>query len=346
MRAQAIVCDERQRFALREVELPEPGAGQVAVKLAYSGLSIGTEFALVRGKISWGPYPICTGYMGAGVVEKVGPEVKGMSVGDRVYMRHNTGMRLAGKGTKKSAAAGDADGKISCVSGVHCSHVVSTVEGDHGVDLIPAGVGLDVASMFVMPAVGLYGVDMAAPKLGDKVVVYGVGQIGLGVVAACVHRGCRVLAVDLQARHLKLAQAFGAEAVIDASKENAQEALGKIFPGGADCLFECTGIPDCLNATLKWCRTGATYVFQGNYGAGMMPFEFLAAHGRKLRMVLPCDDGYRPCRRAVMRNIATGSLAWEKVITHRVAAKDAPKFFDRINRGKEKEVVGAVVAWK
>jgi hypothetical protein len=53
---------------------------------------------------------------------------------------------------------------------------------------------MDAAAMFVMLAVGLHGVDMANPRLGQKVVVYGVGLIGLGVVA-CVHRGCFVIAV-------------------------------------------------------------------------------------------------------------------------------------------------------
>ena len=52
------------------------------------------------------------------------------------------------------------------------------------------GAGMNVASLFVMPAVGLYGVDMANPRMGDTVVVYGVGMIGLGVVAACAQRGC------------------------------------------------------------------------------------------------------------------------------------------------------------
>ena len=50
-------------------------------------------------------------------------------------------------------------------------------------NMIPAS--MEVASMFVMPAVGLYGVDMANPRTGEFVVVYGVGLIGLGVVQGC-----------------------------------------------------------------------------------------------------------------------------------------------------------------
>ncbi|MCX5659360.1 MAG: zinc-binding dehydrogenase [Planctomycetota bacterium] len=340
MLAKAIICDAEQRFALRDVELPELGPGQILVKLAYSGLSIGTEMALVRSKISWGPFPICTGYMGAGEIVAAGPEVQdGLAVGDQVYVRRNDGMRLAG------AAKGDAAGAVSCTSGVHCSHVVTTTGGDNGPDKVPAGVGLDAASMFVMPAVGLYGVDMAGPRLGERVVVHGVGQIGLGVVAACVHRGCRVVVVDVQARQLELGLEFGAEAAVNANDTNAGEAIGRLFPGGADYVFECTGIPSCVNPTVRWCRTGGGYVWQGNYGQKPVEFDFISAHARKLRMYLPCDDGLRPSRRAVTRNMATGALPWAKAITHRVSAAEAPAFFDRVNRGLEKSVVGAVVKW-
>lgn len=342
MQAKAIICDAEQRFTLRDVVVPEPGPNQILVKLAYSGLSIGTEMALVRGKISWGPYPLCTGYMGSGVIESVGAEVAEFGVGDRVYVRRNDAMRLA---LPASAAKDDPAGAVSCVSGVHCSHVVIGTGGDYGPDKVPDGVAMDAASMFVMPAVGLYGVDMAGPKLGDRVVVHGVGQIGLGVVAACVHRGCRVAVVDVQARQLELGLAFGAEAAIHAGEVDAGTAIGRLFPGGADFVFECTGIPACVNPTVRWCRTGGGYVWQGNYGAKGVEFDFLSAHARKLRMYLPCDDGLRPSRRAVLRNMATGSLPWGKAITHRVKAAEAPEFFDRVNRGAEKGVIGAVVGW-
>jgi threonine dehydrogenase-like Zn-dependent dehydrogenase len=74
---------------------------------------------------------------------------------------------------------------------------VTRPDTTEGVDHMIPGVEMDVACMFVMPAVGLYGVDMTNPRMGQTVVVYGTGLIGLGVVAACAHRGCVVLAVDL-----------------------------------------------------------------------------------------------------------------------------------------------------
>jgi 2-desacetyl-2-hydroxyethyl bacteriochlorophyllide A dehydrogenase len=333
MRAHALICDEHQRFSLEEVVLPEPDADQVAVRARYTGVSIGTEFALIRNKLSWGPYPLCTGYQGTGVIEAVGSGITSFRVGDSVYFRRNDAMQLA---------SGDA---VSCVSGAHCSHAVLKPNTTHGVDHLPEGVPLDVASHFVMPAVGLHGVDMANPRVGDVVVVHGVGLIGLGVVAACVHRGCVVIAVDVSGERLEIAGKLGADYAIDGSAHDVSAEVAKLAPEGADVVFECTGLPECVNPAINLCRTRGTFVWQGNYGVGDVPLEFLPAHGRELEMVFPCDDGYQPCRRAVLKNMASGALQWGLTITHRIGADQAPAMYGRINRGEARDVVGVVIDW-
>ena len=62
-------------------------------------------------------------------------------------------------------------------------------------------------------------------------------------------------------------------------------------------------------------------------------------------MKFPCDDGYAPCRAAILRQMAAGLLSWDRTITHRVKAADAPDFFDRINHGQVPGLVVAVVDW-
>ncbi len=333
MKAQALICDEEQNFTLEDVILRDPSADQIAVHTHYTGVSIGTEFALIRNKLSWGPYPICTGYQGAGVVEAVGANIDNFSVGDRVYFRGNDIMELA-------------DGQpVSCVSGTHCSHVVLNPNTSHGAAHVAPGAGMDVASMFVMPAVGLFGVDMANPRMGDTVVVYGSGLIGLGVVAACAHRGCVVIAVDIQPKPLEIARMMGADYVINGSTHDVAAEVKKLAPDGADVVFECTGIPACLNSAIELCRPYGSFVWQGNYGAQPVSLNFLPAHGRRLKMFFPCDDGLQPCRRAVVKNMASGALKWENTITHRIAYTEAPAMFERINKGDADGVVGVVIGW-
>ena len=336
MKAKALICDEKQNFSIEEVNLKDITPDEILIKTSYSGVSIGTEFALIRGKISGGPYPLCTGYMGTGIVEALGAKVDKFKVGDKIYVRKNMGLETLADGTK-----------IAAVSGVHCSHIVTSGDPNHthGAGHLYPGVSMEVASMFVMPAVGLFGVDMSNPKMGQTVVVYGAGLIGLGVIAACVHRGCIVIAVDINKKQLELAREMGADYLIDGSSQDVKEEVIKIAPEGAAVVFECTGIPACIDPAIDLCRRYGSFIWQGLYGRKPITMHFLPPHHRRLTMHFPCDDGLIPCRRAVIKNMAMGALKWDKLITHRVTSKDAPDIFSRINDG-DKDIIGVVINWQ
>ncbi len=333
MGARALVCDHNQQFTLTDVILPDPGDNDVLIRALYSGVSVGTEFALIRNKLSWGPYPICTGYQGVGVIEQAGSHVAGFEAGQTVYYRHNRRIQLP-------------DGRrVSGVSGVHCSRALVDMGGDPQVAPLPDGVAEDAGSLFVMPSVGLHGVDMANPRTGEAVLVYGAGLIGLGVVAAASYRGAVVIAVDVQPRRLAAAGELGADHVIDAGRQDVGAELKAVAPQGADVVFECTGLPECIDTAIALCRDHGTFVLQGNYGARPISWHFLPAHGRQLKMLFPCDDGGPACRRAVMKNMAAGALKWEVTLTHRVEAADAARFYADLNANEVKDLVGAVIHW-
>ncbi len=333
MQAVALVCDQKQRFTLEKVLIPDPLPNQIAVRTHFSGVSIGTEFAVIQGKLDWGPYPLSTGYMGTGTVETVGKEVKGFRPGDQVYFRRNEKMTFP-------------DGReINCARAVHSSHAVFDPNTPHGAEKVPAGVALDVASMFVMPAVGLYGVDMANPRMGDTVAVNGAGLIGLGVAAACSHRGCRVISVDIDDARLKVAAAMGADVTLNSRRQDVAAEVEKLAPGGADVVFESTGIPQLLDPAIALCRQFGSFVWQGNYGEAPVSLHFLVPHRKRLKMFFPCDDGLQPCRRAVLKNMATGALRWDKTITHRIGFREAPAMYEKINRGETSDILGVVIRW-
>lgn len=334
MKSKALICDDKQSFRIEDVVLPDPGPAQVLIRSQYTGVSVGTEFALVRGKLSWGPFPICTGYMGVGVIEHAGASVNGFKVGQRVYYRENRQLALA-------------DGqKISGVSGVHCGHAVIEPATSHGIDHLPDGVDPEAASMFVLPSVGQHGVSMANPTYGQSVVVYGVGQVGLAVVAFAALRGCEVIAIDLDARRLEIARQLGAAHTINsATTPDVGGEVRRVAPDMADHVFECTGIPKCLMPAMNLARRFGTFTWQGNYGSEPVEMQFLSPHARQLRMYFPCDDGGVASRRAVIRLLGSGALPWGKTITHRVSSAEAPALFDRINKAQLPDFVGATVRW-
>ncbi len=333
MLSQALVCDENQQFSLAEVILPDPKPNQVVVRTLWSGVSIGTEFALVRNKISWGPYPICTGYQAVGIVASKGDAVTRFGIGDRVFYRYNRSIILTN------------GQKITPTLGAHCQHAVLSEDDPDGVDTLPAGIEGDVASLFVMPAVALVGTDMSNPRTGDLVVVSGVGLIGLSVVAACKNRGCRVVAVDIAPNRLEIAERLGADFIINASDQIVPDEIKRIEPKMADVVFECTGIPELLDSAIALCRPSGKFVWQGNYGSAPVSLNFLSPHLKQLTMYFPCSDGGLPFRMAALHNMATGSLKLQEAITHRVDADYAPILFDRINKNQALEVVGAVIRW-
>ncbi len=332
MKAHALVCDEKQHFSYQPVIVPDPSPEQIAIRTSFSGVSIGTEFALIRNKISWGPYPICTGYMGTGVVEQVGSAVKDYKVGDKVFYRANSGMKL------------ESGEPVSSVCGTHCSHIVTAPGGTHGADHVPDGAPMDLASMFVMPAVGHFGVDMANPTTGEHVVVYGAGLIGQGVIASCVSRGCVVTAVDVNPKSLELARLMGATTLINPKESNIVEEIKKITPDGADVVFECTGLPRCIDIAIELCRTFGKFIWQGNYGSAPVNMHFLPAHNRRLKMFFPCDDGGPAYRRAVINNMSSGRLPWNHAISHRVTCTEAASWYERINKG-DSDVIGMIIQW-
>ena len=153
MKAKALICSENQDFSIQSVTLPDPQSHQVMIRTLWSGVSIGTEFAFIREKIVRGGYPLCTGYMATGVVEYVGSGTEGYVEGDKVYFRLNTKMNTM-------------DGaEVNLLNGSHASHAVCDPTGTTGVAHLPEGVSEDIASAFVMPGVGLHGVDISNPRI-------------------------------------------------------------------------------------------------------------------------------------------------------------------------------------
>lgn len=333
MNAKALITHEGPTFAYEDVILPDPGPDQLVVQTRYSGVSIGTEFSAITKKLDYGPYPLCTGYQAVGIVEHVGKDVTGFNVNDRVYYRFNPHITLASDGQEVSARQGS-----------HTSAAIVDTQGSRAfVAHLPDGIDEEAASSFVMPAVGLNGVDMANPRMGDIVAVHGCGLVGLGVIAACSHRGCEVIAIDLEKDRLDIAQKLGADHLIQST--DPSEAVHNIAPEGADVVFECTGIPSCIDPAIALCRRQGTFILQGNYGRAPLSYNFLQPHGKRLTMYYPCNDGEAPCRRAVIKNMATGVLPWHHTITHRTTSQNAPDLYKQILYGKAKSVIGAVIQW-
>ena len=222
-------------------EPPAPGPGQVLVAMRAAALC-GTDVHTYHLPAEALPtYPIIRGHAPAGVVAAVGPNVSNVVVGDRVTI-----YQYLGCGTCRHCHAG----YVMWCSQMQC-HGASTdgaftdllLTNDRNCLPLPPGLSLEVGSLLACTLCTAYqGLTRLAPRGPERLIVSGVGPVGLATVLLARAMGADVLAVDLSAPRLALAREFGASATINAAEEDVLDRVLALTDGeGADAGVEASG---------------------------------------------------------------------------------------------------------
>ncbi len=241
---------------LDEVGEPEPGAGDVVVRVAACGIC-GTDLRYVRLGGLAGPSPegrpMPLGHELSGVVESAGAEVRGIEVGARVVLNPTAGGNMIGNGGPEGGFAPRLRVRDALLG--------------RNLFAIPEAMPDEIAALAEPLGVGMNAVDRSEAVAGEKIAVFGAGPIGLAAVASLVDRGVEdVVAIDLSARRLEIALALGARAVIDASQEDAWKRLralhGETPMMGApmcatDAYIEASGAAAVIRGVLQNARAEA-----------------------------------------------------------------------------------------
>jgi (R,R)-butanediol dehydrogenase / meso-butanediol dehydrogenase / diacetyl reductase len=247
---------------LDPVEAPAPGSGDVVVKVKACGIC-GSDLTYIKlGGIHrkpGGTTPL--GHEAAGEIIYVGSEVEGVSVGERVVINPMMTPSYIGSGGPEGAFTEEL-----LVRGARVGESLLP---------IPADLPYEVAALTEPLAVALHGVNRAAVKPGDKVVVFGCGPIGLGMVLWLVERGITdVVALDLAPDRLERARALGARAAFDPSKEDLRARLlelhgsARIFSReavGTDAYIDAAGAPNILSDVVSMAKYHARMVVTAAY---------------------------------------------------------------------------------
>lgn len=203
--------------------------------------------------------PLPLGYCNAGVVVEVGEGVSGFAKGDRVI-------------------SNGPHAEVICVPENLCAR-------------IPEGVSDDEAAFTVLAAVGLQGIRLADPTLGESVVVVGLGLVGLMTVQMLVANGCRVLGTDFDARRLELARRFGAQTV-DLSAGGDPVATGLAFSDGrgvdAVIITASTKSSEPVHQAAKMSRKRGRIVLMGVTGLELARADF---YEKELTFQVSCSYG-------------------------------------------------------
>lgn len=216
---------------------------------------------------------------------------------------------------------------------------------------IPAGVSDEAAAFTVVASIGLQGIRLAQPTLGEAFVVTGVGLIGLLTVQMLRAQGCRVLAIDFDPAKLELAAQFGAETCNPGAGEDPL-AAGLAFSRGAGVdgviITASTKSSDPVEQAAQMCRKRGRIVLVGVTGLSLNREDF---YHKELSFQVSCSYGpgrYDPQYEqhgndypiafvrwtekrnfeAVLDMLCSGSLDVEPLISHRIPFEQAPRAYD------------------
>jgi (R,R)-butanediol dehydrogenase/meso-butanediol dehydrogenase/diacetyl reductase len=264
---------------------PAAGPGDVVLKMKAVGIC-GSDLSYIKfgGIVRGGITPL--GHEGAGEVIEVGSQVSGIAVGDPVIVNPMT--------TPSNIGSGGPEGAFTPELLVREARL-----GDNILP-IPEGIPYDIAAMCEPLAVALHGVNRSQAKPGEKVVVFGCGPIGLGMVMWLADRGVSdIVALDLADERLERAKALGATAVINPSREDVRQRLGEIHGEtrnavghsavGTDAYIDAAGGPAVIADVINMSKTHARLVVTAAY---MRPLEIPIGRMLTSELVMTTAVGY------------------------------------------------------
>ena len=238
----AILAEQNKPLVIAQVELPSAlEVGQVLVKIHYSGIC-GSQLGEIDGAKGEDKYlPHLLGHEASGVVQSVGAGVRFVKSGDHVVLhwRKSQGIesvppRYTWNGNPLNA-------------GLIATFNEYAIVSENRVTRIDATADMEIASLFGCAVTTGFGVveNNAKIKLGESVVVFGAGGIGLNIVqAANLHSAYPIIAVDLHDSRLDLAKTLGATHTINSNMTDAKAMIKEIMEGqGVDAFIDNTGQP-------------------------------------------------------------------------------------------------------
>lgn len=237
----AILFEQGQPLVVDEVELPQSlEAGQVLVKVHFTGIC-GSQLGEIDGAKGEDRFlPHLLGHEASATVLEIGPGVRHVKPGDTVVLHWRKGLGIEG-----APPAYRWRGRQLNAGWVATFNEYAIV-AENRMTPIPADSDLEVAALFGCAVTTGFGVveNNARVRIGESVVVFGAGGVGLNIVQAAALVGAYpVIAVDLFDNRLALAKQMGATHLINANTQDAKAEIRRILGEGVDVFIDNTGQP-------------------------------------------------------------------------------------------------------
>ena len=325
----ALVLSEYKRLEVRDLPEPAIGDGDVLVRVRACGIC-GSDVHGYDGSSGRRIPPAVMGHEAAGVVERVGGAVTGVSAGDRVTFDSTVS---CGRCAYCRAGRSNLCDQRK-VLGVSCAEYRQAgafaefvaVPG-HIVYRLPDEVPFEHAAMVEPVSVAVHAVARA-PMPARNAVVVGAGTIGLLVIQALRAAGAeRVIAVDVDEGKLALARKLGAEVALNPAGVDVPEQVRRLTEGGADVALECVGATEPIKTAVACVRKGGSVVLVGNVSPGIqLPLQAVVTG--ELTLLGTCaSNGEYPRAIELLR---TGAIDVRPLITLVAPLADGPAMFERL----------------
>lgn len=350
----AVVAHEVNKFAVENVSLDPPKAGEVLVKMSATGVCQ-SDMSAINGALPL-PLPMVVGHEGAGVVDQVGEGVTNVKPGDHVVhsfvptcgacfhcLRGETHLCLVGMPTGlmlDGTARVRLDGKplnVMLYLGNMAEYCVvpsiSVVPIDREIPLkVAALVGCGVTT-----GVGA-AIKTAEVQPGSTVAVFGCGGVGLSVIqGARIAGASRIIGVDLADNKLEMAKEFGATDTVNASSEPIKKIQELTDGIGVDYAFEAIGVSATIEQTYQAARRGGMVIIVGagsivdmaSFSALMLFAEAKTIKGCMYGSVNPRVDFPKWLDLYRRRK-----LDLDRMVTRTYTIDEAPQAFEDLKQGR------------
>jgi S-(hydroxymethyl)glutathione dehydrogenase/alcohol dehydrogenase len=353
MRIRAAVLEEfGEPLAVQEVELAEPRAGEVLVRLHACGVCH-TDLYTASGADPSGYAPTVLGHEGAGVVEAVGADVASLAPGDHVVtlfspqcrecvhcLDPRTNLCLAIRERQNEGFLPDGSTRLSrdgegirhfmgCSTFAEC-----TVMPEIALAKVSPEAPFEHACLFACGlSTGLgAAINTAAVRPGSTCAVFGAGMVGLGAVAGCRLQGAeRIVCVDISPKRLELARGQGATDLLEGGEEAVERILEMTQGFGADYTFEATGNVAVMRQAVEAARMGwglCTVAGVAGRGETLDVVPRLLITGRRIAGSSFGGVKGRDQVPALVERSLAGEIDVESFVSHRLRLEDVNRGFE------------------
>ncbi|NEE14888.1 Zn-dependent alcohol dehydrogenase [Streptomyces sp. SID7499] len=333
------------------IELPDPGPGQVRVRLAAAGVCH-SDLSLSDGTMRV-PVPAVLGHEGAGTVVAVGEGVGHVAPGDGVVLNwapscgacHACSLGEVWLCANALSGAADVYARTTEGTDLHpglnvAAFAEETVVSASCVLPVPDGVPLTDAALLGCAVLTGYGAvhHSARVRAGETVAVFGVGGVGLSALqAARIAGASKIVAVDVSAEKEELARAAGATDYVVASDTTAREIRGLTGKQGVDVAVECAGRAVSIRAAWDSTRRGGRTTVVGIGGKDQqVTFNALEIFhwGRTLSGCVYGNSDPAQDLPVLAEHIRAGRLDLSALVTERISLDGIPAAFENMLAGK------------